>query len=86
LGLSKKAKVEHLRKKIKQEKRTRITYNVLGIIGLVAFLVGVFSWAFDLIIMGVVLFVVSLVMVLYSDKRKDDLMEQLRKMGYKEKE
>ncbi|MGD8543825.1 MAG: hypothetical protein PVG48_01745 [Candidatus Bathyarchaeota archaeon] len=84
--MSKKAKVEHLRKKIKQEKRTRITYNVLGIIGLVAFLVGVFSWAFDLIIMGVVLFVVSLVMVLYSDKRKDDLMEQLRKMGYKEKE
>jgi len=84
--LSKKAKVEHLRKKIKQEKRTRITYNVLGIIGLVAFLVGVFSWAFDLIIMGVALFVVSVVMVLYSDKRKDDLMEQLRKMGYKEKE
>jgi hypothetical protein len=58
----------------------------LGIIGLVAFLVGVFSWAFDLIIMGVALFVVSVVMVLYSDKRKDDLMEQLRKMGYKEKE
>ena len=84
--MSKKAKVEHLRKKIKQEKRTRITYNVLGIIGLVAFLVGVFSWAFDLIIMGVALFVVSVVMVLYSDKRKDDLMEQLRKMGYKEKE
>ena len=86
MGLSKKAKVEHLRKKTKQERRTRITYNVLGIIGGVAFLIGFFSWAFDLIIMGVALFVVSLVMVLYSDKRKDDLMEQLRKMGYKEKE
>jgi uncharacterized membrane protein len=86
LSLSEKAKLEYLRKQIKQEKRTRITYNVLGIIGLVAFLVGVFSSAFDLIIIGVALFVVSLVMVLYSDKRKDDLMEQLRKMGYKEKE
>jgi len=86
LGLSKKAKVEHLRKKTKQEKRTRITYNVLGIIGGVAVLIGFFSWAFDLIIIGVALFVVSLVMVLYSDKRKDDLIEQLRELGYKEKE
>jgi len=55
-------------------------------LGGVAVLIGFFSWAFDLIIMGVALFVVSLVMVFYSDKRKDDLMEQLRKMGYKEKE
>jgi len=84
--LSKKVKVEHLREGIKQEKRSGIIYNVLGIIGLVAFLVGVFSWAFDLIIMGVALFVFGLVMGFYCNKRKNDLMEQLRKMGYKEKE
>jgi type IV secretory pathway VirB3-like protein len=86
LGLSEEAKLEYLRKQMKQEKRTRITYNVLGMIGVVAFVIGVFSSAFDLIIIGVALFVVCLVLVLYSDKRKDDLMEQLRKMGHKEKE
>jgi VIT1/CCC1 family predicted Fe2+/Mn2+ transporter len=86
LGLSKKTKLGYLREGIKQEKRSGIIYNVLGIIGLVAFLVGVFSWAFDLIIMGVALFVFGLVMGFYCNKRKNDLMEQLRKMGYKEKE
>jgi len=84
--LSEKAKLGYLREGIKQEKRSGIIYNVLGIIGLVAFLVGVFSWAFDLIIMGVALFVFGLVMGFYCNKRKNDLMEQLRKMGYKEKE
>jgi VIT1/CCC1 family predicted Fe2+/Mn2+ transporter len=86
LGLSKKTQLGYLREGIKQEKRSGIIYNVLGIIGLVAFLVGVFSWAFDLIIMGVALFVFGLVMGFYCNKRKNDLMEQLRKMGYKEKE
>jgi len=84
--LSEKAKLGYLREGIKQEKRSGIIYNVLGIIGLVAFLVGVFSWAFDLIIMGVALFVFGLVMGFYCNKRKNDLMEQLQKMGYKEKE
>jgi len=38
------------------------------------------------IIMGVALFVVGLGMGFHSNKRKNDLMEQLRKMGHKEKE
>jgi VIT1/CCC1 family predicted Fe2+/Mn2+ transporter len=86
LGLSEKAKLKYLRKKIKRIKRTGIIYNVLSIVGLAGFLIGFIGWAFDLIIMGVALFVVGLVMGFYSNKRKNDLMKQLRKMGYKEKE
>ena len=84
--MSEKAKVEYLRKKIKRIKRTGMIYKVLSIVGLAGFLIGFIEWAFDLIIMGVALFVVSLVMGFYSNKRKNDWMEQLRKMGYKEKE
>ena len=84
--MSEEAKLEYLREKIKQAKRTGIIYNVLSIVGLAGFIIGFIGWASDLIIMGVALFVVGLVMGFYSDKRKNDLMEQLRKMGYKEKE
>ena len=59
---------------------------MLSIVGLVGFVIGFIGWAFDVIIMGVALFVVGLVMGFYSNKRKNDLMEQLRKMGHKEKE
>jgi hypothetical protein len=86
LGLSEEAKLEYLRQKIKRIKRTGIIYDVLGIVGVVGFLIGFSSSAFDVIIMGVALFVVSLVMGFYSNKRKNELMEQLRKMGYGEKE
>jgi hypothetical protein len=75
--------VEYLRKRIKRIKRTGMIYYLLCFVGLVWFLIG---WASDLIIGGVFLFVVSLVMGFYSTKRKNDLMKQLRKMGYKEKE
>jgi len=86
LSLSEEAKLEYLRKKIKRIKRTGMIYNVLSIVGLAGFLIGFIGWAFDLIIMGVALFVVGLVLGFYSNKRKNDLMKQLRKMGYKEKE
>ena len=79
-------KVEYLRKRMKQTKRTGNIYNVLSVVGLAGFVIGVIGWAFDLIIMGVTLFVVGLVLGFYSNKRKNELMEQLRKMGYKEKE
>jgi len=71
---------------MKQTKRTGNIYNVLSVVGLAGFVIGVIGWAFDLIIMGVTLFVVGLVLGFYSNKRKNELMEQLRKMGYKEKE
>jgi len=86
LGLSEEAKVEYLRKKIKRIKRTGMIYKVLSIVGLAGFLIGFIEWAFDLIIMGVAVFVICLVLGLHSNKRKNDLMEQLRKMGHKEKE
>jgi len=86
LGLSEEAKVEYLRKRIKRIKRSGIIYYVLSIVGLVGLVIGFIGWAFDAIIMGVALFVVGLVMGFYSNKRKNDLMEQLRKMGHKEKE
>jgi len=86
LGLSEEAKVAYLREKIKRIKRTGMIYNVLFIVGVVGFLIGLPNLAFDVIIMGVALFVVSSVMGFYSNKRKNELMEQLRKMGYKEKE
>jgi VIT1/CCC1 family predicted Fe2+/Mn2+ transporter len=86
LGLSEEAKSEYLREKIKQAKRTGIIYYVLSIVGLAGFLIGFIGWAFDLIIMGVALFVVGIVMGFYSNRRKNNLMEQLRKMGYKEKQ
>ncbi len=84
--MSEEAKVEYLRKKIKRIKRTGIIYYVLSIVGLVGLVIGFIGWAFDAIIIGVALFVVGLVMGFYSNKRKNDLMEQLRKMGHKEKE
>jgi len=84
--LSEEAKLAYLREKINEAKRTGWIYNVLFIVGLVGFVIGFIGWAFDLIIMGVALFVVSSVMGFYSNKRKNDLIEQLRKMGYKEKE
>jgi len=84
--LPEEEKVEYLRKRMKQTKRTGNIYNVLSVVGLAGFVIGVIGWAFDLIIMGVTLFVVGLVLGFYSNKRKNELMEQLRKMGYKEKE
>jgi len=84
--LSKKTEVAYLREKIKETKRTGWIYNVLFIVGLVGFVIGFIGWAFDVIIMGVAVIVISLVMGFYSNKRKNELMEQLRKMGYKEKE
>ncbi len=84
--MSEETKLEYLRKKIKRIKRTGIIYYVLSIAGLVGLVIGFIGWAFDVIIMGVALFVVGLVMGFYSNKRKNELMEQLRKMGHKEKE
>ncbi len=84
--MSEEAKVEYLRKRIKLIKRMGIIYYVLSPVGLLGFVIGFINWAFDLIIVGVTLFVVALLMGFYSNKRKNDLMEQLRKMGYKEKE
>ena len=84
MGLSEEAKLEYLRKKIKEAKRSGIIYNVLSIVGLAGFLIGFIDWASDLIIMGVALLIVSLVMGFYSNKRKNNLREQLRKMGYEE--
>jgi hypothetical protein len=86
LGLSKKAKLKYLREGIKQEKRSGIIYNGLSVVGLVGLVIGFIGWAFDLIIMGVAVFAFGLVMGFYCNKRKDDLMEQLRELGYKEKE
>jgi VIT1/CCC1 family predicted Fe2+/Mn2+ transporter len=86
LGLSEEEKVEYLRKKMKIAKRIGIIYYVLSIVGLLGFVIGFINWVFDLIIVGVSLFVVALLMGLFSNKRKNDLMEQLRKIGYKEKE
>ena len=82
--MSEEAKLEYLRKKIKQTKRSGIIYIVLSIAGLVGLLIGFIGWAFDLIIMGVALFLISFVLGFYSKKRKNDLMEQLRRMGYEE--
>jgi hypothetical protein len=84
--LSEEAKVEYLRKRIKRIKRSGIIYYVMSIVGLVGLVIGFIGWTFDVIIMGVALFVVGLGMGFHSNKRKNDLMEQLRKMGYKEKE
>ena len=84
--MSEEAKVEYLRKRIKRIKRSGIIYYVLSIAGLVGLVIGFIGWGFDVIIMGVALFVVGLVMGFYSNKRRNDLMEQLRKMGHKEKE
>jgi len=83
---SEEEKVEYLRKRIKRIRRSGIIYYVLSIVGLVGLAIGFIGWTFDVIIMGVALFVVGLVMGFYSNKRKNDLMEQLGKMGYKEKE
>ena len=84
--MSEKTKAAYLREKIEETKRTGWIYNVLFIVGLVGFVIGFIGWAFDVIIMGVAVIVISLVMGFYSNKRKNELMEQLRKMGYKEKE
>jgi putative exporter of polyketide antibiotics len=84
LGLSEEAKLEYLREKIKQTKRSGTIYIVLSIAGLVGLLIGFIDWAFDLIIMGVALFLISFVLGFHSNKRKNDLMEQLRRMGYEE--
>jgi len=86
LGLSEEEKVAYLRKRMKLAKRIGIIYYVLSIVGLVGFIIGFINWVFDLIIVGVTLFVVALLMGFHSNKRKNDLMKQLRKMGYKEKE
>jgi len=86
LGLSEEEKVEYLRKRMKFVKRMEITYYVLSPVGLIGFIIGFINWAFNLIIVGVTLFVVALLMGFYSNKRKNKLMEQLRKMDYKEKE
>lgn len=84
--MSKEEKVEYLRKRMKFVKRMGIIYYVLSSVGLFGFIIGFINWVFDLIIVGVALFVVGLVMGFYSTKRKNKLMGQLRKMGYKEKE
>ena len=86
LGLSEEEKVEYLRKRMKFVKRMGIIYYVLSPVGLLGLVIGFINWVFDLIIVGVTLFVVALLMGFYSNKRKNELMEQLRKMGYKEKE
>ena len=82
--MSEEAKLEYLREKIKQTKRSGTIYIVLSIVGLVGLLIGFIDWAFDLIIMGVALFLISFVLGFHSNKRKNDLMEQLRRMGYEE--
>ena len=84
--MSEEEKVEYLRKRMKFVKRLGIIYYVLSSIGLLGFVIGFINWAFDLIIVGVIAFVVALLMGFRSNKRKKDLMEQLQKMGYKEKE
>jgi len=82
--LSEEEKVEYLRKRMKLAKRLGIIYYMLSPVGLLGFVIGFINWAFDLIIV-VALFVVALLMGFHSTKRKNDLMEQLQKMGYKEK-
>jgi tetrahydromethanopterin S-methyltransferase subunit F len=84
--LSEEEKVEYLRKRTKFVKRMGIIYYVLSPVGLLGLVIGFINWVFDLIIVGVTLFVVALLMGFYSNKRKNELMEQLRKMGYKEEE
>jgi hypothetical protein len=86
LGLSEEEKVEYLRKRMKVAKRIGIIYYVLSPVGLFGLIIGIINWVFNLIIVGVTLFVVALLMGFYSNKRKNNLMEQLRELGYKEKE
>jgi len=71
---------------MKLAKRIGIIYYMLSPVGLLGLIIGFINWVFNLIIVGVTLFVVALLMGFYSNKRKNDLMKQLRKMGYKEKE
>jgi len=84
--LSEEEKVEYLRKRMKVAKRIGIIYYVLSPVGLFGLIIGIINWVFNLIIVGVTLFVVALLMGFYSNKRKNNLMEQLRELGYKEKE
>jgi hypothetical protein len=51
LGLSEEVKLEYLREKIKQAKRTGIIYYVVSIVGLTGSIVGFIEWASVLIIM-----------------------------------
>ena len=84
--MSEEEKVEYLRKRMKVAKRIGIIYYVLSPVGLFGLIIGIINWVFNLIIVGVTLFVVALLMGFYSNKRKNNLMEQLRELGYKEKE
>ena len=84
--MSEEEKVEYLRKRMKVAKRIGIIYYVLSPVGLFGLISGIINWVFNLIIVGVTLFVVALLMGFYSNKRKNNLMEQLRELGYKEKE
>jgi len=84
--LSEEEKVEYLRKRMKVAKRIGIIYYVLSPVGLFGLIIRIINWVFNLIIVGVTLFVVALLMGFYSNKRKNNLMEQLRELGYKEKE
>ena len=86
MGLSEEAKVEYLRQKIKDVKSTGRTYNVVFIVGLVVFALGIFIESFNLIVIGIALGIISTVVGIYYNHKKNELMEQLRKMAYKEKE
>ncbi|MCW4030891.1 MAG: hypothetical protein NWE80_00835 [Candidatus Bathyarchaeota archaeon] len=88
--MSEEVKLEYLRERIKQAKsgeKEGIMFIIIGIVftsTIFAFFGDIFFQFFQ--ILSVFVIIIGVVQMFYFGYTKSKLMEQLRKMGYKEKE
>jgi 1,4-dihydroxy-2-naphthoate octaprenyltransferase len=85
--LSEEAKLEYLRERIKEARSKEKEGIMLFIIGIAGSFI-IFSFLKDIFfsILMVILIAISIVQMVHFNRQKEKLMEQLREMGYKEKE